>query len=74
MKNIDNILSRAKEDGKTIELIYLSKGNDFTHRVVKVLRVNEEEILAFCYIRRQVRRFKKANILSAAPARNKKGA
>ncbi|WP_051353175.1 hypothetical protein [Thalassobacillus devorans] len=74
MISMDNILSRARENGKIIELIYFSKENDFTHRFVKVLSVNEEEILAFCYTRRQVRRFKKANILSAAPIRKKKGA
>ncbi|SEB05909.1 hypothetical protein SAMN05421743_11498 [Thalassobacillus cyri] len=71
---MNGVLHRAQDSGKKLEMIYVSCDNQITHRIVKVLQVNEEEILAFCYKRRQVRRFKKNNILSVGSIRKQIGA
>ncbi|GGB58293.1 hypothetical protein F3157_20245 [Virgibacillus dakarensis] len=60
--------------GSTLELIYLDSNNQITQRTIKVLRTNNDTVLAFCYTKRQVRTFKRNNILSVGPIRKRVGA
>ncbi|GGB56936.1 hypothetical protein GCM10011409_38150 [Lentibacillus populi] len=57
------------EPGNKLEMIYLDSNNQITQRTIKVLRANEDAILAYCYTKRQVRSFKVDNILSFLPKR-----
>ncbi|WP_188205884.1 hypothetical protein [Alkalibacillus aidingensis] len=55
-----------------LEMIYMDIQGQLTQRIIRVVREEEERILAFCYTRRQVRSFKKENILSIYPYRQQK--
>lgn len=50
-----------------IEMVYVSRKGDFTKRKVKIISSNEHEIYGYCYMRKEVRRFTKENILAAYP-------
>jgi predicted DNA-binding transcriptional regulator YafY len=41
------------------------KNNKISQRNIKVLKMQDDEIEAYCYLRHQVRHFKKENILAA---------
>lgn len=62
---IDHILKASLENNQVITIIY-QKGSEITKRNIRVLKITDDAIEAYCYLRRQVRRFKKDNILSAA--------
>jgi len=62
---INHILKASKESGRTITIIY-SGSTGISERNIKVLDIIEDRVIAYCYLRRQVRYFKTGNILSAA--------
>lgn len=59
---LDSINTKRK-----IEIIYLSKNNKTTQRIIRVIKIEENKILAFCFMKRQVRVFIMENILAAYP-------
>lgn len=60
--------------GNKLEMIYIDHDNQITQRTVKVLQVNKDTVLAYCYNKRQVRSFKLQNILSVGSIRKMVGA
>lgn len=60
----DYILKRALEDHETISIMY-QKGNELTQRNIKIIKIKGNDIEAYCYLRHQIRHFKKENILAA---------
>ena len=62
---IDYVLKISAENHQVITIIY-QKGNDITKRNIKVIKLIDEDIEAYCYLRHQVRHFKKDNILAAS--------
>lgn len=68
------ILLRAVTDKKPLEMIYMSRDNQISQRVIKVIAVNDSKVKAYCYLKKQYRIFNMDNILSVAPARKKVGA
>lgn len=60
------ILLRAAADKKPIEMIYMSKDNKISQRVIKVIAVNDSKVKAYCYVKNQYRIFSIDNILSVA--------
>lgn len=68
------ILLRAADSKNPLELIYINNDNQISQRIIKVLGVNDNQIKAYCYTRRQFRTFKLDNILSVAPHRQRSGA
>ncbi|MGM8213373.1 WYL domain-containing protein [Virgibacillus sp. W0430] len=68
------IISRAIQSKEKIDIIYLSRDNQVSRRVIRVLAVNEQYIKAYCFLKKEVRTFRVDNILSLAPMRKKKGA
>lgn len=60
----DNVLKTSLATHKVITIMY-QKGNEFTKRNIKVIKIKDNDIEAYCYLRRQVRHFKKDNILAA---------
>ncbi|MFP3440888.1 hypothetical protein R0K18_24450, partial [Pantoea sp. SIMBA_133] len=58
-----NIKSRLKHQ-KKVEMIYVSEQNKITKRIVRILNVNEQEIIGYCYLRGDVRTFKIEQILA----------
>ena len=67
-----NCLFKYSLDNKMpIDLIYINKAGDITHRSVIVRRISVEGILAYDLNKQQLRTFKRANILSIAKPRRK---
>lgn len=68
------LLMNSLETKQKLELIYIDGGRNITHRVIRVLEIREDTILAYCYRKREVRQFKLENILSAGVVRKRMGA
>ena len=51
--------------GDIIEMIYIDAKGKLTHRHVRVISVQDDHLVAFCYLRREVRRFTIINIFGA---------
>lgn len=71
---VKGILLRAIHNKNPHELIYINNDNQISQRIIKVFAVNDNQIKAYCYTRKQLRTFKLENILSVAPLRKKVGA
>jgi hypothetical protein len=61
------------ENKLPIDLIYMNDAGELTHRSVIVRKITVEGILTFDIGKQQLRSFKRANILSAAKQRRKRG-
>lgn len=61
---MEYVLKSSLEAHKTINIVYQKK-NEITQRKVKVLKIKDNDIEAYCYLRKQIRHFKKENILAA---------
>lgn len=62
----DYVLKHSLSEHKIISIIYMDKkDNKLSQRNIKVLKMQDDEIEAYCYLRQQVRHFKKENILAA---------
>jgi hypothetical protein len=62
---VEHVLKASLERGLIITIMYL-KNNEITMRNIRVLEIKENRIMAYCYLRKENRVFKKENILSAA--------
>lgn len=60
----DHILEASLERNRIVTIIYQKK-DEITKRKIKVLDIEGESIKAFCFLRNQIRVFRKENILSA---------
>jgi predicted DNA-binding transcriptional regulator YafY len=65
---------RSLENKEKIIIYYMDQNNQVSQRYVRVLRINQDSILAFCYWRKTVRTFKLDNILTAGAISKKAGA
>lgn len=62
----DYVLKHSLSEHRIISIIYMNKSdNKLSQRNIKVLKIQNDEIEAYCYLRHQVRHFKKENILAA---------
>lgn len=61
---VDYVLKHALEDHHAVTIMYI-KGKEITERKIKVNRIVDSDVEAYCYLRHQVRHFKIENILSA---------
>ncbi|OHX43437.1 hypothetical protein [Cytobacillus oceanisediminis] len=61
------------ENKLPIDLIYMNNAGELSHRGVIVRKITVDGILAFDIGKQQLRSFKRANILSAAKQRRKRG-
>jgi len=52
------------ENEEKLMIYYLDDHGNLTQRIIKMIRINDENLLAYCYYRKRVRTFKLANILS----------
>jgi predicted DNA-binding transcriptional regulator YafY len=73
--NMRGILVRAMESQIPVEIIYMSNDGTISQRKLRVLALNENQIKAYCFLRKKYRVFNLLNILSIAPVNKKyKGA
>lgn len=61
---VDQVLKSSLQDRRIITIMYQSE-NGVTQRDIKIIKLTEENIEAYCYLRHQVRHFRKENILAA---------
>jgi predicted DNA-binding transcriptional regulator YafY len=62
---------RSIENKEKIIIFYVDSKNIVSQRYIRVIRMNEDSIVAFCYWRKKIRTFNMQNILSAgAPSKN----
>ena len=61
---IEYYLKISLLEGKKIKIIY-QKENELTERMIKVNKIEDDKVEAFCYLRKGRRIFKKDNILAA---------
>ncbi|MDR7076588.1 putative DNA-binding transcriptional regulator YafY [Neobacillus niacini] len=64
---MDGLLLRSIEENIPLEIIYLSQDQQISQRKLIVKEVNDEYIRAYCLLRKQVRTFRRENILSLMP-------
>lgn len=64
---MDGLLMRAIEENIPLEMIYLSEDQQISQRKLLVKEVNDEYIRAYCLLRKQIRTFRRENILSLMP-------
>lgn len=63
----------SMENKSPIDVIYMNAAGELTHRSIIVIKVTVDGILTFDIRKQQLRSFKRANILSAAKQRRKRG-
>jgi len=59
-----NDIDKAVQSGRKIKIIYVAKSGVITKRVIQIISSTDEKIVAYCYMRNQVRTFKRVNILA----------
>jgi predicted DNA-binding transcriptional regulator YafY len=64
---MDGLLLRSIEENIPLEIIYLSQDQQISQRKLIVKEVNDEYIRAYCMLRKQIRTFRRENILSLMP-------
>ncbi|WP_368504899.1 WYL domain-containing protein [Alkalihalophilus sp. As8PL] len=60
------LLTRSMERREKVEMIYLSAKGEVTQRVIDVVNMNDQHVIAYCYTRKERRLFKLDNILSVS--------
>lgn len=68
------LLKKAEETKIPIQIIYINNKNQITQRVIKVSKVTDTSVKAYCYRKRQFRTFKLENVLSVGFVKQKRGA
>lgn len=69
-----NLFNRSLQHKEKIMIFYIDSNNVVTQRIVRVISINDDSIVAFCFYRKKVRTFKLNNILSAGPVNKRVGA
>ncbi|MBM7653660.1 hypothetical protein [Neobacillus cucumis] len=64
---MDGLLIRSIEEHMPIEMIYLAENQELSQRKLIVKEINDDHIRAYCLLRKQMRTFKRENILSVMP-------
>lgn len=60
-------IERAVRRSQTVDIIYIDKSSQVTKRRVKMLKLDKQSVITYCFIRRSIRRFKIDNILAITP-------
>jgi predicted DNA-binding transcriptional regulator YafY len=64
---MDGLFMRSIEENMPLEMIYLAESREISQRKLIVKEVTDEYIRGYCLLRRQMRTFKRENILSLMP-------
>ncbi|WP_082235229.1 WYL domain-containing protein [Halobacillus massiliensis] len=67
---MEALLKRSADSKERLEMIYLSHDSTLSQRTVRVLNVYEARVVAYCFLRKEVRTFSKDRILSVFPTKN----
>ncbi|MBS4212110.1 MULTISPECIES: hypothetical protein [Neobacillus] len=69
---MDGLFIRSIEENIPLEMIYLAENQEITRRRLIIKEVTDEYIRAYCLLRKQIRTFKRDNILSIMPDQHNK--
>ncbi|CRK83433.1 hypothetical protein [Neobacillus massiliamazoniensis] len=69
---MDGLLQRSIEENIPLEMIYLSENQELSQRKLIIKDLNDEYIIAYCLLRKQIRTFRRENILSIMPENRSK--
>ena len=61
---MDEYMLKNSLQGHTIVTIMYQRGKEITQRDIRIMKLMDKDVEAFCYLRHQVRHFKKENILA----------
>lgn len=61
-------MKKFLEHERNVEMIYLSKDNKISKRIVKLYSVTEQRVTGYCYLRETVRTFNIEQILAVFPS------
>ena len=64
---MNGMLLRSIEEQIPLEMIYLANNREITKRKLIIKEIKGEYIRAYCLLRKQMRTFKRENILSIMP-------
>ncbi|WP_223592782.1 hypothetical protein [Neobacillus bataviensis] len=64
---MDGLLMRSIEENIPLEMIYLAENQELSQRSLIVKEISDEYIRAYCLLRKQIRTFRRENILSILP-------
>lgn len=64
---MDGLLIRSIEQHIPLEMIYQAENHQITQRTLIIKEITDEYIIAYCLLRKQIRTFKRVNILSIMP-------
>lgn len=68
------LLKDSFENQRPIKIFYIDRTEKISERIVRVEKMTDRYIQAYCYWRKEMRVFKRERILSAGPLRRKAGA
>lgn len=68
---VDYVLKNSLHDHTIVTIMY-QRGEEITERDIRVIKLTDKDIEAYCYLRHQVRHFKRENILAAMYSHHKK--
>ena len=71
---MDFLLNESLKNRQPIKIFYMDKHEKISERIVRIEYVNEKYIRAYCYWRKGIRVFTKANLLSIGHIKRKAGA
>lgn len=71
---MNGVFKRSMETKQKIVVFYMDGNQQITQCFIRVLKMDDTLVLAYCYYRKSVRTFKRENILSAGPTKKKVGA
>jgi len=60
----DYVLINSLKDHRIVTIMYQGR-KEITQRDIRIMKVMDKDIEAYCYLRHQIRHFKKENILAA---------
>ncbi|MCM3571206.1 hypothetical protein [Neobacillus mesonae] len=69
---MDGLFIRSIEEHLPLEMIYVGQNQEITQRTLIIKEINDEYIRAYCLLRKQIRTFKRENILSIMPEKHSK--
>lgn len=67
-------LTYALEQKEKIMIYYMDSKGKVSQRIIRVVGITDNKVLAYCYYRKQVRSFKMDGILSCGPLKRSVGA
>ena len=68
---VRDTIKKAVQYGHLLDMVYLSEKGQITKRRVKVFKIEDEYMYAFCFLRQAKRSFKISNILALEPVYTK---